>query len=140
MLRPAWRVSLKLRLVRIAFGKYEVRPLEDCVFCKIAAGTIPADKVYEDDRIVAFHDLSPQAPVHVVIIPKAHAADLLEARALDDETLGRLLKAAATIAEQIGLAKTGFRIISNCGADARQSVAHLHIHLLGGRRMPAQLV
>lgn len=114
--------------------------MNDCVFCKIAAGEIPAQKVYEDDLVVAFHDLSPQAPVHVLVIPKAHADNLLAARSLDDDVLARLLRAAANVAESLGLDKTGFRIISNCGADACQSVQHLHIHLLGGTKMPAKMV
>lgn len=114
--------------------------MENCIFCKIAAGEIPANKVYEDDLVVAFHDLSPQAPVHVLVIPKAHAANLLEARALEDAVLARLMRTAADVATTLGLDKTGFRIISNCGPDACQSVEHLHIHVLGGTQLPAKMV
>lgn len=109
--------------------------MEDCIFCRIAEGKIPPQKVYEDEHVLAFHDLNPQAPVHVLIIPKRHAANLLEARAFDDAMLSRLLRAAANVAEMMGVDKTGFRIVSNCGADACQSVFHLHIHLLGGEKM-----
>ena len=114
--------------------------MEDCVFCKIVAGDIPSKKVYEDDRVLAFYDLNPQAPVHVLVIPKAHAANLLDARALDDQTLAHLLRTCSDIAESLGLDKTGFRIVSNCGEDARQSVDHLHIHLLGGAQLSEQMV
>lgn len=114
--------------------------MNDCVFCKIASGAIPAEKVYEDDHVVAFNDMSPQAPVHVLIIPKEHAANLLEASGMDDAVLASLLRAATIVARQLGLDESGFRIISNCGKDARQSVEHLHIHVLGGRQLPARMV
>lgn len=114
--------------------------MQDCVFCKIAAGEIPSQKVYEDEHVLAFYDLAPQAPVHVLIIPKAHADNLLQASTLPDEVLAQLLRAAANVAAQLGLEETGFRIISNCGKDAQQSVEHLHIHLLGGKPMPATMV
>lgn len=116
------------------------RALEDCVFCKIVKGSIPATKVYEDEDVLAFEDLSPQAPVHVLVIPKQHAANLLEAAAMDDKILAALLRGAAKAAQAMGLEESGFRIISNCGPDARQSVEHLHIHVLGGEKMPAQMV
>ncbi|MDL2317602.1 histidine triad nucleotide-binding protein [Eubacteriales bacterium OttesenSCG-928-A19] len=114
--------------------------MEDCIFCKIAAGEIPSNRVYEDDRVIAFHDLSPQAPVHVLVIPKQHAANLLEARDMRDDLLAHLLRTAANVAETLGMDKSGFRIISNCGPDACQSVEHLHIHVLGGTQMPATMV
>lgn len=114
--------------------------MEDCIFCKIASGFIPARKVYEDEHVVAFHDLAPQAPVHVLVIPKEHVDNLLEARAWPDETLGHLLKSAAEIATRLGLAQTGFRIVSNCGEDAGQTVQHLHFHLLGGEKLPERMV
>lgn len=109
--------------------------MEDCIFCAIAEGKIPSRKVYEDDRALAFHDLNPQAPVHVLVIPKRHAADLLEARKFEPELAAHLLKVCADVAEQLGLAETGFRVVSNCGKDACQSVRHLHFHILGGRAM-----
>ena len=109
--------------------------MEDCIFCAIAEGKIPSRKVYEDDRALAFHDLNPQAPVHVLVIPKRHAADLLEAREFEPELAAHLLKVCADVAAQLGLAETGFRVVSNCGKDACQSVRHLHFHILGGRAM-----
>lgn len=118
----------------------EVKLLDDCIFCKIVTGAIPSRKVYEDDDILAFHDVSPQAPAHVLIIPKQHVADLLEARALPDDVLARLLRTAADVSVLLGLDATGFRIIANCGKDAQQSVQHLHIHVLGGKPMPAAMV
>lgn len=114
--------------------------MEDCVFCKIVGGEIPAKIVYEDDLVIAFEDISPQAPVHLVVIPKRHAENLLEAREMEDALLARLLRATADIAEKTGLSKTGFRIISNCGKDARQSVPHLHIHMLGGKKLSVHMV
>lgn len=114
--------------------------MEDCIFCKIASGEIPARKVYEDDAVVAFHDIAPQAPVHIVVIPKQHAGNLVEARAMDDALLAHLLRTAADVAVQVGIGETGFRIISNCGKDARQSVEHLHIHVLGGVRLSERMV
>ena len=114
--------------------------MNDCVFCKIVGGEIPAKIVYEDDLVVAFDDIEPQAPIHIIIIPKRHTKNLLEAREMEDALLARLLRAAADIAERTGLSETGFRIISNCGRDARQSVSHLHIHMLGGKKLSAQMV
>ncbi len=114
--------------------------MEECIFCKIARGEIPAKKVYEDERVIAFHDLAPQAPVHVLIIPKRHAANLLEAREMEDELLAHLMRTAASVAQQLGIAGSGFRIVSNCGADACQSVQHLHVHLLGGRQLSGEMV
>ena len=113
--------------------------MEDCVFCKIAAGQIPAEKVYEDERVLAFHDISPQAPAHVLVIPKRHAGDILAARAFDDALLAHLFRTAADVAERLGLGKTGFRIASNCGPDACQSVPHLHLHILGGKQLSPEM-
>lgn len=109
--------------------------MDDCIFCKIAAGVIPADVVYQDDSVLAFRDLHPQAPTHVLVIPKRHLASLLDAG--DDEALllGRLQGAAIQVARQEGLADSGFRLVTNCGAGAGQSVFHVHVHLLGGRRL-----
>ena len=115
-----------------------MKSLNDCVFCKIAGGEIPATIVYEDELVIAFADIEPQAPVHIVLIPKQHTENLLTASQLEDEVLARLLRAAAKIAAQTGLSKTGFRIISNCGEDACQAVFHLHIHILGGAKLPVR--
>lgn len=113
----------------------EVFPLSDCLFCKIAAGEIPSNKVYEDEQVYAFRDINPQAPVHILVIPKAHVASVLECGALPEGTCDHMLKVCGDIARAEGLDKTGFRLVSNCGDDACQSVHHWHIHILGGRKM-----
>ena len=105
-----------------------------CVFCRIATREIPATIVFEDDDLVAFRDLSPQAPTHVLVIPKRHMASLDEAEGQDAELLGRMLLVARAVAAQEGL-KKGYRVVTNCGAGAGQSVFHLHVHVLGGRPM-----
>lgn len=105
----------------------------DCIFCRVVAGVIPARKVYEDESLVAFHDIEPQAPVHVLLIPKRHISTLLDTSADDTEMLGRLQQRAIEIARELGLDKTGFRLVTNCLEDAGQSVFHIHLHLLGGR-------
>lgn len=106
--------------------------MADCIFCRIAAGEIPSAKVYEDKKVLAFRDLEPQAPTHVLIIPRKHIASLAEAEDEDLELLGHIQLCAKTVAEKEGL-KSGFRLVSNCGEEAGQSVKHLHYHLLGGR-------
>jgi len=108
----------------------------DCIFCKIASGEIPADVVYEDDEILAFSDLAPQAPVHVLIIPKTHIASLddVDESAGHKELLGHLIVKAHEIAAGLGL-ENGYRVVNNCGEDAMQTVKHVHFHLLGGRKM-----
>ena len=109
--------------------------MDACIFCRIAAGEIPATVVYEDEQVVAFRDLHPQAPTHVLVIPKRHVATLLEAGAHDTLLLGQLQAAAVEVARREGLADSGFRLVVNCGEGAGQSVFHLHLHLLGGRRL-----
>ena len=104
----------------------------DCLFCKIIAGEIPCTKVYEDETVFAFRDINPQAPVHVLVLPKKHMANVLEC---DGETMKALLGAVQAIAKQEGVAEDGFRIVSNCGKNGAQSVNHLHIHLMGGRQL-----
>ena len=110
--------------------------MNDCLFCKIIAGEIPSAKVYEDDMVCAFKDITPQAPVHVLIVPKKHMANILEC---DAETAAALTEAIRAIAKQQGVAESGFRVISNCGHDGAQSVNHLHVHLLGGKALPEQM-
>jgi histidine triad (HIT) family protein len=105
-----------------------------CLFCDIVAGRIPAKTVRQDDEILAFHDIQPQAPTHVLVIPVAHVASAAELTAADGPLLGRLFAVAAAIARDEGL-DGGFRLVTNIGPDGGQSVAHLHVHLLGGRRM-----
>ncbi|MDY5896035.1 MAG: histidine triad nucleotide-binding protein [Oscillospiraceae bacterium] len=104
----------------------------DCIFCKIAAGEIPSTKVYEDDTVVAFNDLDPQAPVHVLIIPKEHISSAAEINESNSAVVAHIFEVAAKIAAEKGL-KDGFRIVNNCGDSAGQSVKHLHFHLMGGR-------
>jgi histidine triad (HIT) family protein len=106
----------------------------DCIFCKIVAGTIPAKRVWEDDVVLAFHDIEPKAPTHILVIPKNHLASLGEAQPADEAVLGRLLLAAAEIAREQGLVK-GYRVVISTGAEGGQTVDHLHVHLLGGRRL-----
>lgn len=106
----------------------------ECLFCKIAEGTIPTKAVYQDERVYAFPDINPQAPVHVLIVPREHIASLQEADESHRELLGHLLRAAAEIARQKGLGK-GYRVVTNIGPDAGQTVDHLHLHVLGGRVM-----
>ena len=107
--------------------------MSDCIFCKIVAGEIPAAKVYEDEFCVAFNDISPQAPTHVLIIPREHFDSLDKAEHKDKETLGHLLLTAAEIARENGFAADGYRIVINTNRNGGQTVYHLHVHLLGGR-------
>ncbi|MDX9767534.1 MAG: histidine triad nucleotide-binding protein [Ectothiorhodospiraceae bacterium] len=109
--------------------------MTDCIFCRIAAGEIPANIVYQDEDVLAFRDLNPQAPVHVLIIPRRHIATLNDIVPEDVQLLGRLLLAAKMVAEQEGLAEAGYRTVVNCNADGGQTVFHVHVHLLGGRSM-----
>jgi len=106
--------------------------MSECLFCKLASGEIPSKRVYEDDDILAFHDISPQAPVHVLIIPRRHLSSLDDAGDGDAELLGRLLLVARRLAGELGVAG-GYRVVNNCGESAGQSVFHVHFHLLGGR-------
>ncbi|MDH3744452.1 MAG: histidine triad nucleotide-binding protein [Acidobacteriota bacterium] len=108
--------------------------MSDCIFCKIAGGDIPTELLYESEDVVAFNDLDPQAPVHVLIIPRRHISSLLEIGETD-AILAELQSAAIEIARQRGLGETGFRLVTNCLEDGGQAVFHLHLHLLGGRRM-----
>ena len=107
--------------------------MSDCIFCKIAGGEIPADKVLEDDDLVAFRDLSPQAPTHLLVIPKKHLATMNDAGEADAALLGKLLLGCRRAAAMEKL--TDYRIVNNCGASAGQSVFHIHLHVLGGRDM-----
>ena len=108
--------------------------MENCLFCRIMKGEIPSDKVYENDFVYAFRDINPQAPVHVLVIPKKHLSSLNEADQADDCVLAECLKAVRTVAAQENLVN-GYRVVSNCGPDACQSVHHLHFHILGGTQM-----
>lgn len=106
--------------------------MADCLFCKIIAGDIPSTKVYEDELVYAFKDITPQAPVHILIIPKQHIASAAEINAENSAVISRIFEVAAQIAREFGL-DNGFRVVNNCGDSAGQTVKHLHFHLLGGR-------
>ena len=108
--------------------------MSDCLFCRIVAGEIPATVVHETDDVLAFRDISPAAPTHVVVVPKAHHADVAALTAADPDLAGRLLAAGASVAAQDGLGE-GFRLVFNTGADGGQTVFHAHLHVLGGRPM-----
>lgn len=107
----------------------------DCIFCKIVAGEIPSTKVYEDEKILAFKDLNPEAPEHVLIIPKKHISSLNDACDADLELLGYIQIRIKHIAEKLGVAATGYRVVANTGDEGGQTVHHLHYHLLGGRSL-----
>ena len=106
-----------------------------CLFCRIIAGEIPATKVYEDDTLVAFNDINPQAPMHALIVPRVHVATLNDLGATHDAVVGAMVRRAAAIASERGFADSGYRTVFNCNADAGQAVFHIHLHVLGGRTM-----
>lgn len=107
--------------------------MSDCLFCRIVAGTIPSKQVYGDDRVVAFSDVNPQAPLHVLLVPRRHIASLNDLGPDDDGLVGEMVRRAASIAKGKGYAERGFRTVFNCNADAGQTVFHIHLHLLAGR-------
>ena len=108
---------------------------DDCLFCKIIAGEIPSNKVFEDDDVYAFHDINPAAPTHILVIPKKHIVAVNQAESGDDVLLGKLLSTASELAREQGLDDDGFRLVINTGKDGGQTVFHLHVHLIGGRRL-----
>lgn len=105
---------------------------ENCIFCRIIKGEIPAEKVYEDEKMIAFYDVSPAAPVHILLLPKVHAENILAA---DPGIVAHILGKAGCIAEQAGIKESGFRIVINTGREGGQTVPHLHIHLIGGKEL-----
>lgn len=107
----------------------------DCIFCKIVAGLIPSNKVYEDDLVLAFHDIHPQAPVHVLVISKKHLASVNDLHADDAAMLGHVFAAVQNVAKATGIAETGYRTVTNTGKDAGQVVPHLHFHVMGGKSL-----
>ena len=109
--------------------------MDDCIFCKIVAGKIPAKVVYEDDRALAFDDISPQAPVHTLVIPKKHVPTILDVTPDDHGLVGHLFKVAAGIAAKKGVDRKGFRLVMNTNQDGGQTVFHMHLHILGGRSL-----
>ena len=112
--------------------------MTDCLFCKIVAGDIPSTKVYEDDLVLAFRDIAPQAPTHILVIPKAHIASVADITADNSAVVRHIFEVIPAIAEKEGLSG-GFRVVSNCGADAGQTVSHLHFHILGGKVLNTEM-
>lgn len=112
--------------------------MENCLFCKIVAGEIPSTKVYEDDAVLAFRDIAPQAPTHILVIPKAHIGSVAEIDGENAQLIARIFQVIPQIARAEGL-ENGYRVVSNCGADAGQTVHHLHFHILGGAVLNIQM-
>lgn len=111
----------------------------DCLFCKIINGEIPSKKVYEDDEVFAFFDISPMAPVHVLIVPKQHISSMNEITSENSTVISHIFEVASRLAAELGISESGYRVVSNCGADAGQTVFHLHFHLLGGTALATQM-
>jgi len=109
--------------------------MSDCIFCKIVNGDIPADIVYENDNVIAFKDMNPQAPMHVLVIPKKHISTINDIESEDAVIIGEMTLAAKAIAADFGYSERGFRTVMNCNAEAGQTVFHIHLHVLGGRAM-----
>ena len=109
--------------------------MEDCLFCKIIKGDIPSDRVYEDEMVYAFRDIAPQAPHHVVIIPKIHFASANDVTAENSKYIARIFEVIPEIAKELGFAENGYRVVNNCGADGGQTVHHIHFHLLARRNL-----
>ncbi len=109
--------------------------MSDCVFCKIVKGEIPCDKVYEDDKILVFHDIEPEAPVHVLIIPKTHISTLNDIKDGNSRVISHIFEKIPEIANDLGVDESGYRVVSNCGEDAVQTVDHIHFHLLARRTL-----
>lgn len=116
---------------------YQIKKMEeDCVFCKIVEGKIPSTKVYEDDEVLAFKDINPIAPIHILIIPKKHIKSLTELN--DDKLLAHIFKVIKDVAKSQGVEEKGYRVITNIGEDGGQAVKHLHFHVIGGKKLPTR--
>ncbi len=111
----------------------------DCIFCKIAAGEIPADTIYQDKEVIAFRDINPQAPTHVLLIPRKHITSLTDLPEDESSLVGNMAKVANQLAREEGIAESGYRVVINCGQQGGQLVPHLHMHLLGGRQLSGRL-
>ncbi|HIS25277.1 MAG TPA: histidine triad nucleotide-binding protein [Candidatus Faeciplasma gallinarum] len=109
--------------------------MSDCLFCKIVSGDVPSKKVYEDEYVYAFEDINPVAPVHILFIPKEHISGVSEITPANSEVISKIFEAIAKVTAEKGLDKNGFRVVSNCGADAGQTVFHLHFHVIGGTKL-----
>lgn len=113
--------------------------MDDCIFCKIIKGEIPSNKVYEDDEILAFRDINPVAPVHILVIPKKHIESLLYLKEEDQILVGKIYTIINEIAKKENIDKRGFRVVVNCGEDGGQEVKHLHFHILGGKKLGVKI-
>lgn len=111
----------------------------DCIFCKIAAGEIPSTKVYEDEKVLAFKDINPLAPVHILVIPKTHIESAAAITSENSAVVSYIFEVIAKIVQEQGIDKDGFRVVTNCGENGCQSVKHLHFHILGGRKLDATM-
>lgn len=114
--------------------------MDDCIFCKIINGKIPSNKVYEDDDVLAFKDINPQMPVHIIVIPKKHIKSIADLTIEDETLIGKIFTAINKIAKDLNISEDGFRVISNCGENAGQTVQHLHFHILGGEKMSEKII
>ncbi len=114
--------------------------MEDCLFCKISKGEIPSNKVYEDEEIMAFYDINPAAPIHILVIPKRHITSLAEIEKKDEVLIGKIYSVINQIAEEKGFKQEGFRVIVNCGKNGGQEVMHLHFHVLAGTKLGEKIV
>lgn len=114
--------------------------MEDCIFCKIIKREIPADIVYEDEEIIAFKDIQPAAPVHILIIPKKHIPSLVQLEKEDEQLVGKIYTVINKVADLVGVKEKGYRVIVNCGKDGGQEVQHLHFHLLAGRQLGEKII
>ena len=114
--------------------------MEDCIFCKIVKGEIPSEKVYEDENVLAFKDINPAAPIHVLVIPKKHIENVLKIEKEDSKILSGIFESFKEIAKKMGIEEDGFRVVSNCGKDAGQEVMHLHFHILAGGKLGPKII
>ncbi len=111
----------------------------DCIFCQIVAGKIPSEILYQDDKVIAFRDVNPQAPVHLLIIPRKHIPSLTHLTEVESPLMGHIVSIASHLARREGVSEKGYRLVINCGKEGGQAVPHLHLHLLGGRRLSSNL-
>jgi len=114
--------------------------MEECIFCKIIKGEIPSDKVYEDEEVLAFKDINPAAPIHILVIPKKHITNLLEVQEQDSYLISKIYQVINKIAKDMEIEGNGFRVIVNCGKDSGQEVMHLHFHILAGKKLGEKIV
>lgn len=114
--------------------------MENCIFCKIINNDIPSNKIYEDDNVLAFKDINPQMPIHIIVIPKKHIESIVDLKQEDEALVGKIFTVINKIAHDLGIQENGFRVISNCGEDAGQTVKHLHFHILAGEKMSEKII